>query len=253
MEFVKLEDVKEMIGSSYGILDLMDRMEKLRVYKAEYKAYMPIRLRDYGYMEDGKPHEFDCGADQNHHWLQIQKDGSLQFTHMQNGSGSESERAAKADGEYCFIPTYEHTDEIYGWEGYITPRRLLVIELEEGGRITYKEAMAVIKIAKEDAIGKGKTLWPKAFDVAIAAMEKAEHEKWHLVNADDPGSFPDSDRMVLVSFSNFPGDYAIGMWKCDDEGGSFYIKDGDLPFSELSMFVNAWRECPEVYEERDNG
>lgn len=129
MQFVKLSDVKEMVDSSYGILDLMDRLEQLKVYNAEYKAHMPIRLRDYGY-RGGDPHEYDCGADQNHHWLQIGEDGKVQFVNMQCGAVTVSEESAKVDGECCFIPTFEHEDEFGSPVRYITPERLLVIKEE---------------------------------------------------------------------------------------------------------------------------
>ncbi|MCD8364357.1 MAG: hypothetical protein LUC83_00790 [Clostridiales bacterium] len=130
MQFIKLSDVEEAVESSYGILDLMDRLKQLKIYNAEYKSRMPIRIRDYGYTICGKPGEYACGADQSHHWLQIEDDGRLRFTNMQCGAVTVSEESAKVDGECCFIPTFEHEDEFGSPVRYITPERLLVIREE---------------------------------------------------------------------------------------------------------------------------
>lgn len=41
--------------------------------------------------------------------------------------------------------------------------------------------------------------------------------QWHECNEDDPDSFPDDDRNVLVSFSNFSLSM-IGQWRVDPDG-----------------------------------
>lgn len=63
-----------------------------------------------------------------------------------------------------------------------------------------KEAIAVIKIAKEDAIGKGKTLWPIAFDVAIDVMEKQEPQRPNDIKCDH----------IITGYCSACGNYVSG-------------------------------------------
>ncbi len=130
MEFLKRADVLNMLMKAKSQNDLIREFEKLTIYKAEYKPYMPIKLRDYGW--EGEPVEFDCGHDQSHDWLEITDSGELCYRNMQNGAGSMSESAAKSFGECCFVPTYEHEDEFGEKKGFITPETVLVIEESEG-------------------------------------------------------------------------------------------------------------------------
>ena len=60
---------------------------------------------------------------------------------------------------------------------------------------------------------------------------------------------PDPSKYVLVSFENFAipmiGIYTVD----DDDGGTFRISDKDDSFLEHGLYVNAWMELPERYEE----
>ena len=60
---------------------------------------------------------------------------------------------------------------------------------------------------------------------------------------------PDPDKYILVSFENFPipmiGIYTVD----DDDGGTFRIDDEDDSFLEHNLYVNAWMELPNRYEE----
>ena len=60
---------------------------------------------------------------------------------------------------------------------------------------------------------------------------------------------PDPGKYILVSFENFliP---MIGIYTADDDdGGTFRISDEDDSFLEHDLYVNAWMELPERYEE----
>ena len=131
MEFFKKEDVMKIIKEANSFKELAEGIIELKAYKAEYKPYMPIRIRDYGFSGNNEPIEYDCGVDQNHHWLQIEDDGSLRFTHMQCGAVTVDEKCAKDEGECCFIPTFETEDEFGNSEKYITPKKILAIEEDE--------------------------------------------------------------------------------------------------------------------------
>lgn len=67
---------------------------------------------------------------------------------------------------------------------------------------------------------------------------------WHETYDDDPESFPDDDRTVLVSFENFSLPM-LGQWRHDpDIGGAWYIGDTDETFIENDLFVDGWWELP---------
>ena len=68
--------------------------------------------------------------------------------------------------------------------------------------------------------------------------------QWHECFEDDPNSFPDDDRNVLVSFSNFSLSI-IGQWRVDDNGsGCWYLGDTDETFLSEGLFVDGWWELP---------
>lgn len=67
---------------------------------------------------------------------------------------------------------------------------------------------------------------------------------WHETDEDDPESFPDDDRTVLVSFENF-SQPMLGQWRFDpDIGAAWYIGDTDETFIENDLFVDGWWELP---------
>ena len=72
--------------------------------------------------------------------------------------------------------------------------------------------------------------------------------EWHEIFEDDLTTFPDSDRNVLVTFSNFSLQI-IGQWRHDpDEGGCWYLGDTDETFISEGLFVDGWWELPEKPE-----
>lgn len=60
--------------------------------------------------------------------------------------------------------------------------------------------------------------------------------------------FPENDDYVLLSFKNFSIPI-VGRYEEDDEGGSFYAGDEDVPLICSDLIVNAWMPLPEPYRE----
>ena len=58
--------------------------------------------------------------------------------------------------------------------------------------------------------------------------------------------FPENDRYILLSFSNF-NTPMVGRFESDSEGGAFYIGDEMETCASQDMFVNAWMPLPEPY------
>lgn len=80
----------------------------------------------------------------------------------------------------------------------------------------------------------------------IDFVNQLENETEGWLNTDI--EVPADDRYILLSFSNFSVP-AIGRYKEDEEGGSFYIGDEDENCISQYMFVNAWMPLPKCYEE----
>lgn len=77
------------------------------------------------------------------------------------------------------------------------------------------------------------------------AIERLKSISWIPVSE----RLPDPGKYILVSFENFliP---MIGIYTADDDdGGTFRISDEDDSFLEHDLYVNAWMELPERYEE----
>ena len=71
---------------------------------------------------------------------------------------------------------------------------------------------------------------------------------WHVVNEDDPGTFPKTDDYIMLSFENctLP---SIG--RCEgneDEGFTFFDGDDETPLTQMGFIVNAWMPLPKRME-----
>ena len=91
-----------------------------------------------------------------------------------------------------------------------------------------------------------------SLDDGIAIHEAIEMIKqafeWHETFEDDPDSFPNDDRQVLVSFSNFSLPM-IGRWEVDDDGGgNWYQGDMDDTFLQDGLVVDGWWDLPKKPE-----
>lgn len=74
-------------------------------------------------------------------------------------------------------------------------------------------------------------------------LEQEEANGWIPVEE----RLPDSDRLVLLSFYNYPIP-SIGRYIGDeDNGGAFYTDESDKPLCTIGFIVNAWMELPERY------
>lgn len=84
-------------------------------------------------------------------------------------------------------------------------------------------------------------------DVMLELGEQPDHT-WHECFDDDPASFPDDERNVLVSFSNFSLSI-IGQWRVDEDGaGCWYLGDTDETFLSEDLYVDGWWELPKKPE-----
>ena len=98
----------------------------------------------------------------------------------------------------------------------------------------------------------------EALRIAIEAMSAlwcyTQQDRWHECFEDDPESFPDDDRMVLCSFSNFSLPM-IGRWETDEDGGVAWYQ-GDMlddTFLADALIVDGWWELPVKPGEEDKG
>lgn len=87
-------------------------------------------------------------------------------------------------------------------------------------------------------------------DVMLELGEQPTPE-WHECFEEDPASFPDNERNVIVSFSNFSLSI-IGQWRVDEDGaGCWYLGDTDETFLSEDLYVDGWWELPKKPEGRD--
>ena len=87
-------------------------------------------------------------------------------------------------------------------------------------------------------------------DVMLGLGEQPDHT-WHECFDEDHASFPDNERNVIVSFSNFSLSI-IGQWRVDEDGaGCWYLGDTDETFLSEGLFVDGWWELPKKPEGRD--
>lgn len=75
-------------------------------------------------------------------------------------------------------------------------------------------------------------------------IDDLDKHMWNSVE----DSFPSDDRYILLSFENFSLP-VIGRYEETADGGAFYAGDEDETLASQGMFVNAWMELPERYEE----
>ena len=86
-----------------------------------------------------------------------------------------------------------------------------------------------------------------AYDKAIKIVKKAAKKSnsgWIPVEE----RFPEDDKYILLSFSNFSVP-CVGRYEEDEEGGAFYLGDEDETCVSQDLFVNAWMPLPPCYKE----
>lgn len=73
---------------------------------------------------------------------------------------------------------------------------------------------------------------------------------WHIIEEDNPDTFPKTKDYLLLSFSNFTLP-CIG--RCEgneDEGFTFYEGDDEKSLASYGLYVNAWMPLPERMEKK---
>lgn len=67
---------------------------------------------------------------------------------------------------------------------------------------------------------------------------------WH-----EPEDPPDNDRLILLSFANYPVP-SLGLYMGDEEnGGNYYTEFSDKSLMEQGIIVNGWMELPKCRED----
>lgn len=91
--------------------------------------------------------------------------------------------------------------------------------------------------------------WKYVVDVFNSEMLQAPENYcdilWHVIDENNPKTFPDTDNYILLSFSNFELP-CIG--RCEgneDEGFTFFEGDDEKSLASYGLFVNAWMPLPE--------
>lgn len=71
---------------------------------------------------------------------------------------------------------------------------------------------------------------------------------WHVIEEDNPATFPKTGEYILLNFTNFSLP-CIG--RCEgneDEGFAFYEGDDEKSLASYGLFVNAWMPLPKRLE-----
>ena len=81
--------------------------------------------------------------------------------------------------------------------------------------------------------------------MVVESMEPADPWEWHKTFDDDPETFPDTERIVLVSFQNV-GFLQLGRWRMNRYTGcgNWYLADEEETFLEYDLYVDGWWELP---------
>ena len=84
----------------------------------------------------------------------------------------------------------------------------------------------------------------EAVRIAVSGLEQEAQRRWIKITE----RVPEDDRYIMLSFANFSLP-TIGRYEKDEQGGAFYDGDSDKSLNTYGLFVNAWMELPEQYQE----
>ena len=84
----------------------------------------------------------------------------------------------------------------------------------------------------------------EAVRIAVSGLEQEAQRRWIKITE----RVPEDDRYIMLSFANFSLP-TIGRYEKDEQGGAFYDGDSDKSLNIYGLFVNAWMELPEQYQE----
>ena len=96
-----------------------------------------------------------------------------------------------------------------------------------------------------EAYDKEKFHCPKFCEVIKETVKEIEenHNGWIPVEEE----LPETDKYILLSFSNFSIP-CVGRYEDDENGGAFYVGDDDETCVSQDIFVNAWMHLPTPYQ-----
>ena len=96
-----------------------------------------------------------------------------------------------------------------------------------------------------EAYNKEKYHCPKFCKVIKEAVKEIEenHNGWIPVEEE----LPETDKYILLSFSNFSIP-CVGRYEEDENGGAFYVGGDDKSCVSQDIFVNAWMNLPAPYQ-----
>lgn len=118
------------------------------------------------------------------------------------------------------------------------------------GRLEEKENEAVLKAPNTNDISNIEyQKWmmksygfKESIEIVIQEAEKYNNG-W--IPAEE--ELPETDKYILLSFSNFSIP-CVGRYEEDENGGAFYVGDDDKSCVSHDMFVNAWMNLPVPYQ-----
>lgn len=84
--------------------------------------------------------------------------------------------------------------------------------------------------------------------VGDTIRETFNEQEWYQGWIPITEAFPENSDDIILSFEKY-STTAVGRYKEDEEGGTFYMYDG-VACLEYGLFVNAWMPMPEVYREK---
>ena len=141
------------------------------------------------------------------------------------------------------------TDSSFDEDGYCNDDSEEAVYLHEAIEIVNQEAEKYEECYKNcgdcEAYDKEKFHCPKFCEVIKETVKEIEenHNGWVPVEEE----LPETDKYILLSFSNFyiP---CVGRYEDDENGGAFYVGDDDESCVSQDMFVNAWQPLPHPYQ-----
>ena len=141
------------------------------------------------------------------------------------------------------------TDSSFDEDGYCNDDSEEAVYLHEAIEIVKQEAEKYEECYKNcgdcEAYDKEKFHCPKFCEVIKETVKEIEenHNGWIPVEEE----LPETDKYILLSFSNFSIP-CVGRYEEDENGGAFYVGDDDESCVSQDMFVNAWQPLPHPYQ-----
>lgn len=72
---------------------------------------------------------------------------------------------------------------------------------------------------------------------------------WRKINNDDPSTFPNTDKLILLNIENFSHPLIGRCEGNENDGFTFYEGDDDMPLVLHDLYVTGWMPLPKKMEE----